>query len=188
MGKRERTRLRLQECAMDAFERDGFEATTVARIAEAAGVTPMTFFRHFPTKEAAVVWDPFDPLIAQAVAAAIAPDVSALQATCRGIWSAWRGADTAVEPLARRRSRLVAATPALRAAMWAAQADTEAAITEVLRDAGYTRWESAAAAGACLGALTSTLLAWALDADESSMNGAIASSLRALDPEGIPEP
>ena len=44
-------------------------------IAKATGVSHMTFFRHFPTKEAVVVSDLFDPLIAEAVArAARMPD------------------------------------------------------------------------------------------------------------------
>ncbi|MGH8876792.1 MAG: TetR/AcrR family transcriptional regulator [Stackebrandtia sp.] len=170
---------------MDAFERDGFEATTVVRIAETAGVTAMTFFRHFPTKESVVVWDPFDPVIAQAIAGQAGQGVSAVRATCRGIWSAWSAADADVEPLARRRAALVAATPTLRAAMWAGLADTEAAINTALRNVGYAQWESAAAAGACLGALTSVLLAWAVDGAGTDIGEAIRQALRGLDPEGV---
>lgn len=183
MGKTERTRLRLQECALEAFERHGFEQATVAQIAEAAGVSQMTFFRYFPTKESAVLWDPFDPVIAEAVAAQTA--TTALQATCRGIWRAWSAADlTTVEPIARRRSRLVAASPSLRSAMWAGHAGTEAALTTALRQR-FGAWESAAAAGACLGALTSVLLAWARTEPETPLSDAIAQALRALDPQGI---
>ena len=67
-SKRERTHARLQYVALDLFERRGFDATTVAEIAEAAGVTPMTFFRHFPSKSQALLEDPYDPVIAAAVA------------------------------------------------------------------------------------------------------------------------
>ncbi|MDP4509556.1 TetR/AcrR family transcriptional regulator [Nonomuraea turcica] len=41
---------RLQRAAMELFAEDGFEATTVAGIAERAGVTERTFFRHFADK------------------------------------------------------------------------------------------------------------------------------------------
>jgi AcrR family transcriptional regulator len=41
---------RLQEAAMQLFAERGFEATTVAEIAERAGVTERTFFRYFPDK------------------------------------------------------------------------------------------------------------------------------------------
>ena len=45
-SKRERTRARLTQAALDLFERQGFEDTTVAQIVAAADVTEMTFYRH----------------------------------------------------------------------------------------------------------------------------------------------
>jgi AcrR family transcriptional regulator len=36
--------------ALDLFTEQGYDATTVSQIAERAGVTKMTFFRHFPDK------------------------------------------------------------------------------------------------------------------------------------------
>ena len=47
-----RTQARILETALDLFERQGYNATTTAQIADGAGVTQMTFFRHFPTKAA----------------------------------------------------------------------------------------------------------------------------------------
>lgn len=41
---------RLQRAAMDLFAERGFDATTVADIAERAGVTERTYFRHFADK------------------------------------------------------------------------------------------------------------------------------------------
>jgi AcrR family transcriptional regulator len=43
--------LRLREAALQMFRKFGFDQVTVAQIAETAGVTERTFFRHFPTKE-----------------------------------------------------------------------------------------------------------------------------------------
>jgi AcrR family transcriptional regulator len=40
----------MQRAAMELFAERGFEATTVAGIAERAGVTERTFFRHFADK------------------------------------------------------------------------------------------------------------------------------------------
>jgi AcrR family transcriptional regulator len=58
LGLRERkklkTRLALSEIAMELFARKGVDATTVEEICEQAEVSPSTFFRYFPTKEAAV--------------------------------------------------------------------------------------------------------------------------------------
>ena len=44
------TRDRLQQAAMALFFERGFEAVTVAEIAERAGLTKRTFFRHFTDK------------------------------------------------------------------------------------------------------------------------------------------
>lgn len=45
-GARERIVL----AALDLFTEQGYDATTVAQIAERAGITRSTFFRHFPDK------------------------------------------------------------------------------------------------------------------------------------------
>lgn len=45
-----RTGKRLTEAALQLFEAQGFESTTVVQIAAAAGVIERTFFNHFPTK------------------------------------------------------------------------------------------------------------------------------------------
>jgi AcrR family transcriptional regulator len=41
---------RLAQAALDLYATRGYEATTVAEIAAAAGVSERTFFRHFPDK------------------------------------------------------------------------------------------------------------------------------------------
>ena len=43
-------RERLVIAAVDLFAEQGYDATTVTQIAERAGVTKSTFFRHFPDK------------------------------------------------------------------------------------------------------------------------------------------
>jgi TetR/AcrR family transcriptional regulator, regulator of mycofactocin system len=58
------TRRRLQEAALDLFERRGFDVVTADDIAEAAGTSRRTFFRHFATKEDAAVAD-FDARVEQ---------------------------------------------------------------------------------------------------------------------------
>lgn len=53
------SRAHLEQVALDLFARDGFDATTVDRIAEAAGVARRTFFRYFASKND-VVWGDFE--------------------------------------------------------------------------------------------------------------------------------
>lgn len=48
--------------ALDLFERDGFEETSVADIAAAVGVERRTIFRYFPSKND-MVWGGFDDVI-----------------------------------------------------------------------------------------------------------------------------
>jgi AcrR family transcriptional regulator len=67
LGLRERKKLKtrrsIQEHALRLFREQGYEATTVEQIAEAAEVSPSTFFRYYPTKEDTVLTDEYDPLI-----------------------------------------------------------------------------------------------------------------------------
>jgi AcrR family transcriptional regulator len=49
--KREQTRQALFDAALDLFSERGYDATTIAAIAERADVAPRTFFAHHPSKE-----------------------------------------------------------------------------------------------------------------------------------------
>jgi AcrR family transcriptional regulator len=51
----EDTRLAITEATMRLHERVGPRATTVSAVAEEAGVTRLTVYRHFPTEDALVV-------------------------------------------------------------------------------------------------------------------------------------
>src|SRR3954462_9329334 len=67
--KKAKTRAAIQEHALRLFQQQGYDATTVEQIAEAAEVSPSTFFRYFPTKEDTVLTDEYDALIVDAVRA-----------------------------------------------------------------------------------------------------------------------
>ena len=64
--KKAKTRAAIQEHALRLFREQGYGATTVEQIAEAAEVSPSTFFRYFPTKEDVVAYDAWDPLVLEA--------------------------------------------------------------------------------------------------------------------------
>jgi AcrR family transcriptional regulator len=61
--KKAKTKAAIQRHAVRLFTEQGFAATTVEQIAEAAEVSPSTVFRYFPTKEELVMFDPYDPVI-----------------------------------------------------------------------------------------------------------------------------
>jgi AcrR family transcriptional regulator len=58
--KKARTRAAIRRHALRLFREQGYAATTVEQIAEAAEVSPSTFFRYFPTKEDVVLQDELD--------------------------------------------------------------------------------------------------------------------------------
>ena len=55
-NKRERRR-RLEDVALDLFEREGFDRTTIEQIAAEAELAPRTFFSYFATKDDLVLAD-----------------------------------------------------------------------------------------------------------------------------------
>lgn len=57
--KKRKTREAIVEAAMALFDEKGFDATTIAEIADAAEIAPRTFFAYFPSKED-VVFSDFD--------------------------------------------------------------------------------------------------------------------------------
>ncbi|MET0135856.1 MAG: TetR family transcriptional regulator [Kibdelosporangium sp.] len=62
--KKARTRAAILRAAFRLFREHGYATTTVEQIAEAAEVSPATFFRYFPAKEDLVALDHFPPLLA----------------------------------------------------------------------------------------------------------------------------
>jgi AcrR family transcriptional regulator len=67
--KRTKTRLMIQTEALRLFGEKGYAETTVDEIADAAAISPRTFFRYFPSKEDVVIWDEYDPLVLELLAA-----------------------------------------------------------------------------------------------------------------------
>src|SRR2546423_12995312 len=78
-------RERLVVAAVDLFTEQGYDATTVAQIAERAGVTKSTFFRHFPDKRELLVagQETLSHLLAEGIAGAPA-GASPLEAGAAG--------------------------------------------------------------------------------------------------------
>jgi AcrR family transcriptional regulator len=173
MSKRERTRARLEQAALTLFERQGFEQTTVAQIAEAAGVTPMTFFRHYTAKSRVLLDDPYDPVIAAAVAAQPSA-LDPLTRVARAIGTAWAQLPAPDEVVVRRKVAIVAQTPSIAGEMVGNNAATEALIVQALVDDGVESLAARAAAAATLAAITVAMLEWAVREDLSMAEALLA--------------
>src|SRR3954453_11579934 len=86
---------RLALAALELFAERGYENTTVIEIAERAGLTKSTFFRHFPDKrEALFGGDTMAGLLAAGIAAAPA-GVPPLEAVAHALDAVDRAAFTA---------------------------------------------------------------------------------------------
>src|SRR3982751_3438530 len=91
-------RERLVAAAVDLFVEQGYDETTVAQIAERAGVTRSTFFRHFPDKRDVLVAGQavMSALLAEGIRDAAA-DATPLDAVADGL----RRAASAYGPMSR---------------------------------------------------------------------------------------
>jgi AcrR family transcriptional regulator len=180
--RRAETRRAIQSHAMRLFVECGYDATTVSEVAAAAGVSPMTVYRHFPTKEDLVLYDQYDPLIAARVAARPAGEPLALRIG-RALVEATR---TAVEPsgkdLLLARLRLMIDTPALRARHLDSQYATQKAIADALLgdapdpEAEFRTW---VVASACLAAMGVATMRWAQEDGVPDLPALVAAALGA---------
>jgi AcrR family transcriptional regulator len=114
--KKARTRIAIQSHALALFRRQGYEATTVQEIADAAEVSESTFFRYFPTKADVVLSDDFDPVLAAAFRRQPA-ELTPIGALRAAIADAFAGLSAEELDDQRARSVLALTVPELRAAM-----------------------------------------------------------------------
>jgi AcrR family transcriptional regulator len=174
--KKAETRQRLQEQALRLFTERGYEATTVEQIAAAAGVSHMTFFRYFPTKEDVVLSDSYDPLLVAAIQARPRTEhpVTRIHAAVRDGFAAIY--DVIREPLLVR-VRLSLRTPALRARLWENQYATRDLFADAL---GEPTFANRVLASACLAALTTALEEWVDTDGVAALPDLIDDAFRAL--------
>jgi len=95
--KKAKTRSSIQRHALRLFRAQGFDETTVEQIADAAEVSPSTFFRYFPTKEDVVLYDDLDPVGIAAIKAQPAgvPPLTAVRNALRTVFDQLAGEERA---------------------------------------------------------------------------------------------
>ena len=113
--KKARTRAAIQEHALRLFREQGYDETTVEQIADAAEVSPSTFFRYFPTKEDVVMYDALDPVLIAAFRAQ-PPELSPIGAMRRAFHAVWDALPPEQLAAQHDRGQLVFSIPALRGA------------------------------------------------------------------------
>jgi AcrR family transcriptional regulator len=127
---------RLQQAAFELYAERGYDATTVAEIAERAGLTKRTFFRYFADKREVLFWGSADlqQLIVSTVAAA-PPEAAPLDAVAAGLDAAAAMFVDRREHSARRQ-RIIAAHPELQERERIKLASLASAIADALRGRG----------------------------------------------------
>ena len=115
--KKQKTRWAIQEHALRLFAQQGYEATTVEQIAEAAEISPSTFFRYFKTKEDVVIQDRYDDLIVAAIEAT-PPEVGPFETLRQALVESIGELGAAEEEQILLRMRLTFSVPSLRARSW----------------------------------------------------------------------
>lgn len=179
--KKARTRQVIQEQAMRLFLEKGYPATTVQEIATAAGVSHMTFFRYFPTKEDVVLADDYDPLIEELLRKRppSEPDVDKVQ---HGLLVGLAALSSADRQAVLDRTRLILRTPALRARLWENQVQTQELLVRGLTREGEPGDDLArrVLVAGCLAAVTTALLFWVEHDGEPDLPGLVAEAFAAL--------
>jgi AcrR family transcriptional regulator len=130
--KKAKTRAAIREQALRLIREQGYDATTVEQIAEAAEVSPSTFFRYFPTKEDVVLQDDLDLLWIDAVRAQPAElsPMAAMRAALRDAFANMTEADMT----ALHETMDLAAIPAVRARMLDEFARTNQVLASVIAE------------------------------------------------------
>ena len=115
--KKAKTRAAIREHAFRLFREQGYDATTVEQIAEAAEISHTTFFRYFPTKEDVVLQDDMELLWIDALRAQ-PPDLAPVEALRASLHDAF--ANLSADDLAqiRETTDFALSVPAVRARMW----------------------------------------------------------------------
>ncbi len=111
--KKAKTRAAIQQHALRLFRSQGYARTSVEQIAEAAEVSPSTFFRYFPAKEDTVLTDFMDAEMVEVLVGAPA-ELSILDALRYTIVSHFGAMSTERLDLELMRNQLIATVPELQ--------------------------------------------------------------------------
>ncbi|MEV5573699.1 helix-turn-helix domain-containing protein [Spirillospora sp. NPDC052269] len=130
-------RVRLVDAALHLFSEQGYDRTTVAEIAERAGLTKSTFFRYFPDKREVLAagQETLSRLLSEGVAAAPA-GATPLDAVGSGLERAAGAMTPANRELAPKVRSVIASSAELQERDQLKQVGMAAAVVDALRARG----------------------------------------------------
>jgi AcrR family transcriptional regulator len=171
---------RLTKAAITLFEEQGYDETTVAEIAEAAGLTKRTFFRYFSDKRE-VLFNGSNELTERWVEGieAAPGDASAMAAVSAGL-------DEVAElfadrhPFASMRSRIIAAHPELQERELIKLQSLAGAIAAALRERGVSQNAAILAAQAGVTVFHVAFARWVEQSDPAAFGRLMDESMEEL--------
>jgi AcrR family transcriptional regulator len=183
MGRWEpNARGRLEQAAMELYREQGFNRTTVAEIAERAGLTERTFFRHYADKREVLFGgaDEMKDSLVAAVAGA-AESVDPLNAAAAGFLAVGAALEERRgREFARQRQRLIAANAELRERELSKLASWAAAVADILRARDVEESAARLAAEAALAVFSTAFERWTEEPVDRNLPDLIQESLDQL--------
>jgi AcrR family transcriptional regulator len=175
-------RQRLVTAALRLFSEQGYDNTTVAQIADSAGLTRSTFFRHFPDKREVLAagQEVLAELFTTGIAAA-PEDATALDAVEHGLTTAGAAMTPFNRELAPRMQAVVASSAELRERDQLKHVGLAASMAEALRARGVSQAVAALAGDIGVLAFNEAYAEWVREGDEGdkSDEGDLVGLLRA---------
>ena len=174
------TEQRLIEAALDLFQERGYDAVTVSDIAERAGITRRSYFRHFPDKREVLFANAgrLPVAVGEAVLTAGA-DVPALTAALHALTEAGTYLTEHVEH-ARERLEIIKASPELQERDRSKSAALSAALHRALEQRGVTPAVAKATAQVTTIAFTNAYEEWVQQAGGGTFSECLEAATAAL--------
>ena len=170
---------RLTQAAMDLFVERGYESTTVAEIAQRAGLTERTFFRHFADKREVLFsgFGALQELLVDAVAAA-PPSASPIDAVAAGLEAI--GAVLDDREYSRQRQSVIAANAELRERQLIKFASAASVLADALRARGVDDSAAGLSAETGVAVFRVAFERWMSEAETRDLQEIIRASLNQL--------
>jgi AcrR family transcriptional regulator len=174
-------RERLVGAAVELFLDRGYESVTVTEIAERAGLTKRTFFRHFADKREILFGDqePHRRLFADAIAGMPA-SATPLEVVGAGLAAFAGGFPEEARDFLAKRQAIIGGNPDLRERELLKRAALTAVMAEALRARGVKEPTASLAAEVGALALNAAYLRWLEPANRQTFPKLAAKSLREL--------
>jgi AcrR family transcriptional regulator len=171
---------RLEQAALELYRERGFDQTTVAEIAERAGLTERTFFRYFADKREVLFWgqDMLREIYVSTIADApdSATPIDAVAAALLAAAPVFRDR----HDLARQRQVVIAANPGLQERELLKRASLASAMADALRERGVADPAASLAAEAGVIAFKTAFARWVSEPSQQDLARLIQESLDQL--------